>query len=89
VPTGTTAGIRIRPLDAAGAVVGPWLPGDEAPGVPGYFDYPEGEAFHRVELADHGGPLVGNGFETQIRLTTDNREVRPIVHDVRLEWQRP
>lgn len=89
VPAGTTAGIRIRPLDATGAVVGPWLPGDVAPGVPGYFEYPTDEPFHRVMLADHGGPLVGNGFETQIRLTTGDRDVRPIVHDVRLEWQRP
>lgn len=89
VPSGTSAGVRIRALDGTGAPISDWLPVEEGPGVPGYFDYPSGEAFHRVMLADHGGPLVGRGFDIEVRLTTTDRDIRPIVHDVRLEWQRP
>jgi hypothetical protein len=89
VPAGTSAGIRIRATDADGAPISAWLPDELAPGVPGYFEYPVDEPFDRVELADHGGPLVGRGFDVEVRLSTDDRDVRPIVHDVRLEWQRP
>jgi hypothetical protein len=31
---------------------------------------------------------VGQAFELEVRLTA-NGDVRPILHEVRLEWQRP
>jgi hypothetical protein len=89
VPTGTTAGVRIRAIDEVGAPATDWLPAEAGPGVPEYFFYPIDAADHRIILADHGGPLVGSGFEVDVRLTTTDRDIRPIVHELRLEWQRP
>ncbi|HOX44335.1 MAG TPA: MopE-related protein [Myxococcota bacterium] len=88
VPAGTTAGVRIRAVDAAGLPLSGWLP-PEAGGAPDYFLYPDGAAQDRVDLHQNGGPLVGPRFEVEVRLTTNDRDVRPIVHLVQLEWQRP
>ena len=88
VPPQTTAGIRIRTLDQALQPVSGWLP-PEVGGNPVYFDYPSGNAKHTVDLHANGGPLIGWAFEVDIRLTTSDIDIKPIVHDVRLEWQRP
>ncbi|PKN24339.1 MAG: hypothetical protein CVU65_12100 [Deltaproteobacteria bacterium HGW-Deltaproteobacteria-22] len=88
VPTGTAAGIRIRALDAFGNPASGWLPADIG-GVAQYFEYPTGAPTHTIDLAANGGPLIGWSFEVNIRLATTDRAVRPIVNDVRLQWQRP
>ncbi|MBU1534035.1 hypothetical protein KKF84_01880, partial [Myxococcota bacterium] len=88
VPGGTTAGVRIRALDQSGVPLSGWLPADIG-GVAQYFDYPQGAAQHLFDLHTNGGPLIGWSFEVDIRLTTSDRDIRPIVNTVRLEWQRP
>jgi Putative metal-binding motif len=88
VPTGTTAGVRVRALDENGNPISAWLPPDIS-GVAQYFDYPALSPTHTVDLHSNGGPLLGWSFELQIRLTTTDRDIRPIVNDVHLEWQRP
>ncbi len=88
VPANTGAGIRIRALDAFGNPSSGWLPPDIG-GTAQYFEYPEGAASQTIDLHAQGGPLVGWSFEVNIRLSTTDRNVRPIVHDVRLQWQRP
>jgi hypothetical protein len=84
---GTSAGIRIRALDAHGVPATAWLPA-ESMGVPDYFGYPTGQGQDRIVLTQHGEPPVGSSFELEVRLTTDGN-VRPILHAIRLEWQRP
>ena len=88
VPALTSAGIRIRSMDQTLAPSSSWLPA-EIGGVPQYFDYPVGAATNTVDLAANGGPLIDWAFEVDIRLSTQEPDIRPIVHDVRLEWQRP
>jgi hypothetical protein len=88
VPPQTTAGVRVRALDAGGLPLTGWRPA-EIGGAPDYFLYPTGLAEQRIDLHAQGGPLVGPRFEVEVRLTTSDRDVRPIVHSVRLEWQRP
>jgi hypothetical protein len=88
VPAGTTAGVRIRVVTQGGTPVTEWLPPENG-GVAEYFEYPVGVATHSIDLHSNGGPLIGWNFEVNVRLTTNDSQVRPIVHDVRLEWQRP
>ncbi len=88
VPAVTSAGIRIRAMDQSLVPTTGWLP-PEIGGVPQYFDYPAGTAIHTIDLAANGGPLIDWAFEVDIRLSTQDPDIRPIVHDVRLEWQRP
>ncbi len=86
-PQGTGLGLRLRALDAAGTP-GPWLPA-ESNGVPQYFSYNPVLAQETLLLSQHGGSILGARFEVEVRLTTNNNEVRPILHDVKLRWQRP
>lgn len=88
VPSGTTLGVRIRALDSSGLPLGDWLP------IPGgmsdYFMYPLGAASHTVDLTNNGGPLQGGSqFEVEVFMSTNDRDIRPILHDLRLDWQRP
>ncbi|MCU0661845.1 MAG: MopE-related protein [Myxococcota bacterium] len=83
VPAKTTVGLRVRALDSAGVPLSGWLPAADT------FEYPVGAASHTIELSSNGGPLVGHRFEVELRLTTSQRTVRPIVHDLRFGWQRP
>ena len=85
VPTGTTLEVRIRPLDAAGnpAVGGDWTP------AMGYLDYPTGQASHTFDLTAMAQTVVGTQFEIEVRLTTNDPDVRPILYKVDLGWQRP
>ncbi len=88
LPTETTVGVRIRVLDLSNNPVSDWLPAPSG-GAPVYFDYPSGAASHTFDLHSLGGPLIGWSFEVNLRLTTSDPSIRPIVHDVRLLWQRP
>jgi hypothetical protein len=88
VPMETSAGIRIRAVASDGTPLSGWLPPDDL-GVPNYFEYPSGVPTQRIDLASNGGPLVGPQFEVEVRLTTTDRDIRPVVNDVQLEWQRP
>lgn len=88
VPAETTVGVRIRILDTANNPVSDWLPPDVS-GSGVYFEYPSGAATHTFDLHSLGGPLIGWNFEVNLRLTTSDPAVRPIVHDVALLWQRP
>lgn len=88
LPPETSAGVRIRVLDLANNPVSDWLP-PETGGAPVFFDYPSGANTHVFDLHTLGGPLIGWNFEVNIRLTTSDPAIRPIVHDVALLWQRP
>ncbi len=83
VPADTELEARIRVIDATGAPVGDWVP------VMGYLDYPTGQMSHTFDLAPVGGPLVGERFEVEIKLSTSSTDVRPILYGVQLGWSRP
>ncbi len=85
VPVGTSAGIRIRPLDALENPVGDWFPASSAPEP--YIEYPALEASHHIDLGDV--EMVGDTFEVEILFATSEIDRRPIVHRVELFWQRP
>ncbi|MDX9722665.1 MAG: MopE-related protein [Myxococcota bacterium] len=87
-PPVTSIGVRVRVVDGAGQGVSPWYPAEQN-GSPQYFEYPTGELEHIFELAPFGGPLFGQHFEVQLRLSTTVRTMRPIVNQLWLEWQRP
>ena len=87
VPPETTLGVRIRALDANGNPTGDWLPAPVNGAT--YLDYPQGAQSHTFDLGPVGGPLLGRQFELELRFTTSDRDVRPIVYDVELGWQRP
>jgi len=86
-PEGTAVGLRIRARDRNGNL-GPWLPAENN-GIATYIDYPTILTRDTILLAQHGGPLVGSAFEVELRLTTNSADVRPIIHDIKLRWQRP
>jgi hypothetical protein len=88
VPAGTTAGVRVRALDASNNPISGWVPAENM-GSPVFIDYPTGQVNASTSLAPYGGPLLGASFEVEVRLTTNDRDVRPVVHTVQLEWQRP
>ncbi len=87
-PSETSVGVRIRILDTSNVPISDWLP-PESSGSPVFFEYPSGQASHTFDLQSLGGPLVGWNFEVNLRLTTSDPAVRPIVNDVALLWQRP
>jgi streptogramin lyase len=90
VPPNTRARVRVRSVDPATRMPqSGWLPVPGAGGQASYFDYPEGAAMDTVDLVAAGGPLVGESFEIEVLLTTTDRDVRPIIHDISLGWQRP
>ncbi len=89
VPAVTTAGVRLRKVDASGGALSEWYPPENA-GVPSYYEYPPGELSHRIDFELLlGQVLQGNRFEVELRLTTSKRELRPIVNTIQLEWVRP
>ena len=88
VPTETTLGMRVRVLDANGNPVGDWIPVQGAMGAT-YAEYPVGAQSHTFDLSTIGGPLVGSRFEVEVRFTTTDRDIRPIVYDLSIGWQRP
>ena len=81
VPASTSAGLRVRVVDAAGRPVSDWHPAE------GYTSYPGGAADARVDLVRGG--LVGQYFEVEVTLSTTDVSIRPIVHRVDMFWQRP
>jgi len=86
VPAGTTMGIRVRAVDNAGAPLGDWEPAT-VNGSPQYIFYPPGSAMLQANLPN---PLQGGSkFEVEVLMTTTDRDVRPILHQMRLDWQRP
>jgi streptogramin lyase len=88
-PAGTSLGARVRAVDPqSGAPLSEWRPAPGAGNQPSYFDYPAGQPRDVVNFAP-GGPLVGSSFEVEILMTTNDKNVRPILHDIRLGWSRP
>jgi hypothetical protein len=89
-PAGTALGARVRVVDpVTGQPLSEWRPAPGAGGQPSYFDYPSGQPRDTVNFAAQGGPLVGSSFEVEILMTTSDKNVRPILHDLRLGWSRP
>ena len=86
-PAETSAGLRIRALDADSEPLSEWLPAPAGDGTPNYHDYPTGAADDTFDLGPGG--LVGAAFEVEVRLTTSDPDALPIVHRVALHWQRP
>ncbi|MBA2662214.1 MAG: hypothetical protein H0U74_07950 [Bradymonadaceae bacterium] len=87
-PIDTVIEVRVRALDKNGAPITPWRPAENN-AVPQYFRYPNDAANYRIDLHAQGGPMVGPQFEVEVRLITNNPAVRPILHDMKLNWQRP
>jgi len=89
VPVLTSLGVRVRALDAAGNPVSDWRPAN-VNGAAQYFQYPVGAANMSVDLMNNGGSVLGGTtFEVEITMSTSDRDIRPILHDLRLDWQRP
>ena len=86
VPEGTSAGIRIQALDEEGSPVSEWAPAPVGP-TPDYAEYPTGADSHVFDLS--AIDLVGREFVIEVRMETSDPDVQPIVHAVRLLWQRP
>jgi streptogramin lyase len=86
-PAGTQVGLRLRPVDVGGNPTGPWVPEVDGGGQPQYRAYPTGAPSDTWTL----GALAPSGgrFEIEVRMSTSNPDVRPIVHSVELRWQRP
>ena|SRR5690554_1629574 len=89
VPPGTSLGVRVRGRDANGNPTSDWVPTDQAQGSSDYIIYPEGAADHVFDIRGAGGPVQGQEFEIEVRMTTDDADVRPFLHDLRIEWSRP
>jgi hypothetical protein len=87
VPPLTTAGIRIRGLDAARNPTGPWFPAPSGDGTAVYQAYPEGAASATFDVTS--ASPTGSYFEVEVRLATSDATVKPIVHGVDIHWQRP
>jgi streptogramin lyase len=89
-PAGTSLGARVRALNPqTGLPISEWRPAPGAGNQPSYFNYPSGQARDVVNIAAQGGPLVGSSFEVEILMSTNDKTVRPILHDIRLSWSRP
>lgn len=82
-PAGTTIEVRIRPLDANGNPSGGWTP------TMGYLAYPNGQTQHTFDLTAMGNPITGTQFEMEVRLATNDPNIRPILYKLDLGWQRP
>ena len=81
-PVGTAIEVRARPLDSSGNA-GNWTP------AMGYYTYPNGQPSHTIDLTAMGAQLSGSAFELEVRLSTSDPDVRPILYDIRVGWQRP
>ena len=89
VPDTTTLGVRIRPLDGSGTPSGGWQPAPSG-GSAEYFEYPTEEDEHSFDLVDlTGGPLSGEAFELEVRMTRTDHAIRPYLHDLDLQWHWP
>ena len=86
VPEDTSAGLRIRALDEAGDPLGEWIPAPDGTGAQ-YDPYPTDADSDVLDLRPGG--LAGHQFEIEVRLSTSDPEIQPIVHSVELHWQRP
>ncbi len=86
VPEGTSVGIRIRSVDAAGSPTSDWTPAPLGDGTPRYHEYPTGAPTDEWLLTT---PITGARFEIEARLTTNDPENRPVINGVELVWQRP
>lgn len=82
-PAGTTVQVRIRPLDNANNPIGAWEP------AMGYFDYTNDQAQTIIDLSGMGIDLRGERFEMEVRLSTTDPAIRPILYKLDLDWQRP
>lgn len=82
-PTGTSLQVRIRPLDTNNNPAGPWAP------AMGYYDYTSDQPQTIIDLSGMGVDLRGERFEVEIRLSTSDPNVRPILYKLDLDWQRP
>ncbi len=89
VPIKTTVGMRIRTVDMTGQPVTDWLPA-EVSGEPQYRRYPIGDTANNQSHTFTMTPaLVGSRFEIDLLLTSSDANARPVVHSVKLDWQRP
>jgi hypothetical protein len=86
VPTGTSVGIRVRAVNAAGVATTEWTPAPLGDGTPQYHEYPTGAPSDDWTLPT---PIAGSRFEIEARLTTNDSENRPVINSVELVWQRP
>ncbi|MFU8802983.1 MAG: MopE-related protein [Bradymonadaceae bacterium] len=83
VPVNTTMGLRVRALDTNNNPISGWLPAED------YFEYPTNANQDVIDLHQHGGPLIGATFEVELRMTSSDPNIRPILYELELEWQRP
>jgi len=86
VPAETSAGIRVRAI-AADGTPRTWIPAPLGDGTPIYHDYTTGAPTDTWDL--DGLSATGARFEVEVRLTTSDSDIRPIINAVELLWQRP
>lgn len=83
VPAGTSVGVRYRALDADGNPIGDWIPPEQG-GTAQYAPLPVGGnqnvTFNVPQ--DNDNPFVAPKFEVEVRLSTSDKGVRPVLHAV-------
>jgi hypothetical protein len=87
-PASTSVEVRVRTLNSQGSPVSEWQPAPQE-GTARYYRYPNGVPRWTFDLRALDGPLQGSRFEVEVRLSTNDSTVRPILHDLELGWQRP
>jgi hypothetical protein len=83
VPAGTSVGVRYRALDADGNPIGDWIPPEQG-GVAQYAPMPStGQQSTTFNVPqDNDKPFVAPKFEVEVRLSTSDKGVRPVLQAV-------
>lgn len=86
VPAGTSLGTRIRPYDSSGNPTSDWIPSTGTDGFE-YFDYPGQQALASFDISDREGLKGAVEYDVEVRFTTTNRNVRPILYALSVIWE--
>ena len=88
VPKKTELLVRVRALDKNKNPTSKWIP--QKNGMASWWSYPSGKKKKKFDLKKAPGAMIsGRIFEVEIRLKTTSSSQRPILHNVKLLWQRP
>lgn len=87
-PAQTTVGMRYRALKPDGTASSGWFP-PENNGVASFFDYNSGQSQTTFQIPQsNDNPFIVQKLEVEVRLTTSDKGVRPILYNVSFEGNR-
>lgn len=87
VPEGTAVKLRIRAVGSDGKPIGNWIPNMANYGMV-YFEYPGGATSNHVDLSSETMTFNdGTKFDLDLLMITDDKDVRPIVHSITINWE--